>query len=59
MEKIDESREHHQQAYGDEQPHQAEWTHELAAGGAAFAGFELFERQQRAEGECETRTNSV
>lgn len=46
---ADESRDAHQQVYGDE--HEAKFSHELIGGAAAFEGMKLFEDQQRREGE--------
>ncbi|EHY54928.1 hypothetical protein HRR83_005813 [Exophiala dermatitidis] len=47
----DESRDAHQQVYGDGgYDNQAKFSHELIAGGAAFEGMKLFEDRQRKEG---------
>lgn len=46
---TDEAQDAHQQVYGGEQ-HEAKFSHELLAGGAAFEGMKLFEDHQRKEG---------
>jgi hypothetical protein len=47
----DESRDAHQQVYGDGgYDNQAKFSHEIVAGGAAFEGMKLFEDHQRKEG---------
>lgn len=46
-----ESRDAYDQVYNnDGNEHQAKFSHELVAGGAAFAGFKAFEDHQRKEG---------
>lgn len=45
---LDEAQDAHQQVYGGE--HEAKFSHELLAGGAAFEGMKLFEDHQRKEG---------
>ncbi|KAK5071636.1 hypothetical protein LTR64_004585 [Lithohypha guttulata] len=45
----DESRDAHQQVYGDDD-NQAKFSHELIGGAAAFEGMKLFEDRQRKEG---------
>ncbi|KAJ9661553.1 hypothetical protein H2198_001933 [Neophaeococcomyces mojaviensis] len=48
---FDDSRDAHQQVYGeDQQPNEAKFSHELIGGAAAFEGMKLFEDQQRKEG---------
>lgn len=48
---TDESRDAHQQVYGDDQDqNQAKFSHELIGGAAAFEGMKLFEDRQRKEG---------
>ena len=44
-----ESQDAYDQVYSGED-HQAKFSHELVAGGAAFAGFKAFEDHQRKEG---------
>ena len=46
-----ESQDAYNQVYNDDGgEHQAKFSHELVAGGAAFAGFKAFEDHQRKEG---------
>ena len=45
-----ESQDAYNQVYGDGGEHKAKFSHELVAGGAAFAGFKAFEDHQRKEG---------
>jgi hypothetical protein len=45
-----ESHDQYQQVYDDQEPNKAKLSHEVLAGGAAFAGFKMFEDHQRAEG---------
>ena len=52
---TDEAQDAHQQVYGD-QPHEGKLSHEVLAGGAAFAGFKLYEDHQRKEGSCHLDT---
>lgn len=49
----DDSRDAHQQVYGDER-HEAKFSHELIGGAAAFEGMKLFEDRQRREGTSNT-----
>ncbi|KAJ5134554.1 hypothetical protein N7448_000427 [Penicillium atrosanguineum] len=44
-----ESQDAHRRVYGGEE-HQSQWTHELAAGAASFAGMKAYEDHQRKEG---------
>ena len=54
---FDDSRDAHQQVYGDDsQPNEAKFSHELIGGAAAFEGMKLFEDRQRREG-GESRTD--
>lgn len=46
---FDEARDNYQQTY-ENNDNKAEFSHELLAGGAAFAGFKAFEDHQRKEG---------
>ena len=52
---LGESQDAHNQVYNqdggyDNPDHQAKFSHELVAGGAAFEGFKLYEDHQRKEG---------
>ena len=52
---LGESQDAHNQVYSqgggyDNPDHQAKFSHELVAGGAAFEGFKLYEDHQRKEG---------
>jgi hypothetical protein len=49
-----ESHENYQAAYTDGQPNEAKLSHEVLAGGAAFAAFKMFEDAQRKEGMIST-----
>jgi len=54
MSHLDDARQAYQQNYDDQgQPseNKGEFSHELVAGAAAFAGFKAFEDHQRKEGE--------
>ena len=58
---LDESQNAHNEVYNqgggyDNPNHQAKFSHELVAGGAAFEGFKLYEDHQRKEGEQERST---
>ncbi|KAL2001842.1 hypothetical protein VTN02DRAFT_1133 [Thermoascus thermophilus] len=46
----DESRDAHEQVYGEENRHEGKLSHELLAGAASFAGFKAFEDYQRKQG---------
>lgn len=54
---FDEARENYQKTYEDND-NKAEFSHELLAGGAAFAGFKAFEDHQRKEGESSSYFSS-
>jgi hypothetical protein len=45
-----ESQDAYNQVYNDDGGNQSSFGHELIAGGAAFAGFKVFEDHQRKEG---------
>lgn len=45
----DDAKGHRQEIYNGT-PHEAKWTHEALAGGAAFEAMHLWEKRQRAEG---------
>lgn len=47
---ADEAQDAHQQVYGQQEEHQAKFSHELIAGAASFEGFKLYEDHQRKEG---------
>jgi hypothetical protein len=47
---LGESHDAYEQVYTNGQPNEAKFSHELLAGGAAFAGFKAFEDHQRKEG---------
>lgn len=46
---IGDSEDAHRKVYGGEE-HESNWTHELAAGAASFAGMKAYEDHQRKEG---------
>ncbi|RDW59210.1 hypothetical protein BP5796_12134 [Coleophoma crateriformis] len=46
----DQNQEAYDTAYTNGRPNEAKLSHELLAGGAAFAGFKMFEDHQRAQG---------
>jgi hypothetical protein len=47
---VETSHEANQQVYGDEQPREGKFSHELVAGAASFEAMKLFEDRQRKEG---------
>jgi len=46
----DDSKDAHNQVYGDEEPREGKFSHELIAGAASFEAMKLFEDRQRKEG---------
>lgn len=48
----DDNRDAHQQVYGDDQQHEAKFSHELIGGAAAFEAMKAYEDSQRRKGMC-------